>query len=181
MLSEPALRAALPNLPSRPLRDTFLRSMLLKWSSDPLGKQRPLLSAGRFHLPNSARVLYLADDPQTAEHEVQAFGAPLRAIAIIPVNVNLNAVLDLTDEDIRGQLGLTAAELALNFRISPSATPTQILGECCASMGVVDGLLFPSVARRGGVCLAVLEAALVRLGSSIVVDDRYSGLRDRLP
>jgi RES domain-containing protein len=155
--------------------------MLLKWSSDPLGKQRPLLSAGRFHLPNSARILYLADEHQTAEHEVQAFGTPLRAIAIVPVNVNLNAVLDLTDGGIRGQIGLTEAELALNFRTSSSLTPTQLLGECCASMGIVDGLLFPSVARRGGVCLAVIETALARLGSSVVVDDHYSGLHDQLP
>jgi RES domain-containing protein len=181
VLSESALRAVIPSLPSRPLRDTFLRCLLLRWTNDPLGKNRPLTSAGRFHLPRSARVLYLAGGPQTAGHEVQAFGAPLRSVAILPVQVNLNAVLDLTDPGLRKQLGLTPAELAVNFRASKTPTATQILGELCAAMGVVDALLYPSVAHQGGECLAVLETSLATLGSWVEIDDASSGLKDRLP
>jgi hypothetical protein len=155
--------------------------MLLKWSSDPLGKQRPLISAGRFHLPQSGRVLYLARAAQTAGREVQAFGAPIQAVAIIPVTVELRAVLDLTDAGIRKKLRLTVDELAINFRVSQVPTPTQILGECCASLGVVDGLLFSSIADPGGVCLAVIESSLARLGSSLEINDRHSGLQARLP
>ncbi len=50
-----------------------------------------------------------------------------------------------------------------------------------AASGRVDGLVFESIARPTNRNLAVFEAALARLGSSVEVNDPRAKLFDRLP
>lgn len=182
MLTGAPLDAAILKLPSRPRRDTYFRATRLIFASDPLGKRRPIV-AQRFNFAARARVLYLADDQVTALNEAQAFGFPASSIAIIPVQFDLRAVVDLRDPAVHKLLRTDAVELSLNFRSSPASTPapTQLLGERVAAGLGIDGLLYDSPARPGHVNLAVIEAALNSLGSSLVVNDPRNNLSDALP
>lgn len=183
MHSGAQLDAAIRLVVSRPKRDLFYRAMLLKHANDPLGKQRPI-RANRFNIANGARVLYLAETIDTALDEVQAFGFPARAVTIVPVQIDLKAIVDLRDVNTRTTLQLTANDLSVNFRaVRPGAPPTlaQALGERTAASGCVDGLIFESLARPGAVNLAVFEANLRNLSSSITVNDPTNNLHDTLP
>jgi hypothetical protein len=115
VLSGAQLDAAVRTLVSRPLKNLFNRAMLLKFARDPLGKQRPN-RRNRFNIDNGARVLYLAENIPTALQEVQAFGFPPHAVAIVPVEVDLQAVVDLRDSVIQTALQLTSHDLAINFQ-----------------------------------------------------------------
>jgi RES domain-containing protein len=183
VLTGPLLDAAIAQLPSRPRRDTFFRATRLIFASDPLGKQRPI-GAQRFNVARGARMLYLADDQVTALHEAQALGFPARSIAIIPVQFDLRAVVDLREPVVHKLLQTDNVELSMNFRsLPPSARPaaTQILGERVAATLRTDGLLYESPARPGHLNLAVIETALRPLRSTLVVNDPNNNLSDALP
>ena len=182
MLRGAQLDAAIRAVVSRPLRDMFFRAALLKYGHDPLGKQRPI-RRNRFNSDNGARVLYLAHTLQTALAEVQAFGFPPHAVAIVPVQVDLKAVIDLRDANTQASLQLSSVELAMNFRTAPlgTTTVTQELGECAAVSGIVDGLIYESLAVPGAANLAVIEANLSGLMSSVSVYDPANNLHDTLP
>ena len=155
--------------------------MPLRFARDPLGKQRPIV-AQRFNLAGGARVLYLAEDQITCLHEIQAFGWPASATAIVPVQFDLKAVIDLRDLRVQKILRTNSRELAMNFRsITGQPTRSQRLGEHCAASGRIDGLLFDSPAMPGKTNLAVLEAALIALGSSLTVNDPANHMLDSLP
>jgi len=183
LLSGTVLTSVIRNIPSRPKRDIFYRAMALRYSSDPLGKKRPV-HAQRFNIANGTRVLYLSNNQVTCLAEVQAFGFPPSSVTIVPVAINLQAVLDLTDPQILATLQLATNELAFNFRVlgptSPPA-PTQELGECAAASGRIDGILFRSLGHPTGINLAVVESNLRRLGSSLSVSDQKNNLYDTLP
>lgn len=184
MLTGRPLRQALATVPSRPLTAIYFRATLLVYSDDPLGKNRgktPPLSAGRFNLAGGARVLYLADTHQTCAAESQAVGGASFAIATIPVHVRLQAVLDLRDPATLAALALTHEQIAINFRLSRQATPTQQLGEACAKLETIDGILYPSLTPAGGLCLAVIEASLRTGSSGLTVNDPRNKLADQLP
>jgi len=183
VLTGAPLDAAVLQLPSRPRRDTYFRAMRLVFAYDPLGRQRPIF-AQRFNLAGGARVLYLADDQVTALHEAQAFGFPASSVAIIPVEFDLRAVVDLRDPAVHRLLQTDSVELSINFRSLPDGAPpapTQLLGESAAASLWIDGLLYESPARPGHIDLAVIESALKRLGSSLVVNDPNNKLSDVLP
>jgi RES domain-containing protein len=183
VLTGAPLDAAVLQLPSRPRRDTYFRATRLVFASDPLGRHRPIV-AQRFNLAGGARVLYLADDQVTALHEAQAFGFPASSIAIIPVQFDLRAVVELRDSAVHKLLQTDSVELSINFRSVPAGAPraaTQILGERAAASLRIDGLLYESPARPGHFDLAVIEAALRPLGSSLVVNDPNNKLSDALP
>jgi len=128
-------------------------------------------------------VLYLAEDHNTCLNEILVFGWPPVSTAIIPVQFDLKAVVDLQDHRVRAILQLTQAELEFNFRSLPSGSApalTQLLGERCVASRRVDGLLYESQTVAGKKALAVLEAALAALGSALTVNDPVNGLNDRL-
>jgi RES domain-containing protein len=179
VLTGALLDDAIRQLISRPLRHTFFRAMPLRYARDPLGKRRPI-AAQRFNLAGGARVLYLAEDQLTCLHEIQAFGWPPATTVIVPVQFDLKAVVDLRDPKIQAALHTDSGELAINFR-SSAAAATQELGERCAASGRIDSLLFDSPAMPGKANLAVFEAALTKLGSSLAVNDPANNLVDSLP
>jgi hypothetical protein len=181
VLSGAALDNAIRKLPSRPLRNTFFRAVALRFHSDPLGKKRRI-NAQRFNVAGGARVLYLGEDQITCLHEIQAFGWPASAVAIVPVQLDLKAVVDLRNRDTQNLLDTNSGELAVNFRaIVPPPAATQRLGERCAALGGIDGLVYASAAAAGKIDLAVFEEALRTLGSSLTVFDPANELDDKLP
>jgi RES domain-containing protein len=183
VLTGAPLDAAILRLPSRPRRDTYFRAMRLTFASDPLGKRRAIVGE-RFNIAGGARVLYLADDHVTALHEAQAFGFPASSVAIIPVECDLRAVVDLRDPAVQSLLQTNAVELSDNFRSLPSGSalsPTQLLGQRISASLRIDGLIYESPARAGHADLAVVEAALAVLGSCVVVNDPVNKLSDSLP
>ncbi len=115
--------------------------------------------------------------------EAQAFGAPAQAVIAFPVRFNLRAVIDLVDPATRAALQITQTELVRNHRTATvtSPAPTQELGEACAQSGIVDGIVFQSIADSPNLNLAVLELNLARLGSSLEVDPVVSGSKHTLP
>ena len=118
----------------------------------------------------------------TCLNEGQMIGWPAISAAIIPVQFDLKAVVDLRDARNQRLLQTNAAELSLNFRsLPPGSAPTQTLGERCAAYGRIDGFLYESPALAGKANLAVFETALSILGSSLEVSDPANNLRDRLP
>jgi RES domain-containing protein len=182
LLTGAALHAALNAVATRPFRDVFFRATLLQYGMDPLGKRRPTpVSAGRFNVAGGARVLYLADSHQTCAAEVQAVGGASFALAMIPVHVQLQAVLDLREPATLAALQLTDAELTLNFRLRSTSTPTQELGEACASLGIIDAIAYRSLALPSGTCLAVIESNLRPGVSGLTVSDARSNLSGTLP
>lgn len=186
MLSGKALEDAIAVIITRPHGGTYFRATALRYAADPLGKKRPLVAAAqRFNRQGGSRILYLGDDHQSSmEEAIRGFSVPPRALTVVPVQVNLNALLDLRDPAVLTSLGTDASELARNFRplnATGQEAPSQALGEACSSSGLIDGLLYPSLALSGSTCLAVIEKALQPLGSSLSVNDPHSGLVDRLP
>jgi RES domain-containing protein len=188
MVSGAALSNVLQTLASqqtRPRRGTYFRATPLICGTDPLGKNRPI-NAQRFNCASCARVLYLGDEHATCMDEVQAFGFPASSVSIVPVEFVLNSVLDLTDQSVQQALQTDQAELGINFRSLPRGAPpapSQELGEACAALtgARIDGLLYESVARPGHLAIAVIEAALAALGSSLKVNDPSNNLFDSLP
>jgi len=183
VLGGAALDAALERVVSRPLHTTYFRAVPLRYAGDPFGRSRPIIEQ-RFNVAKGARVLYLGDSQLTCLYEVQAFGFPAKSVAIIPVQVHLDAVIDLRDTATCKALGLTQTELAFNFRSLPPGSPpaaTQLLGERCAASGRIDALVFSSMAYKTGTNLAVFEAGLQTLGSYLEIDDPANGISSRLP
>jgi hypothetical protein len=181
VLSGASLDKAIQQLISRPFRHTCFRAMPLRYARDSLGKRRPIV-AQRFNLTGGARVPYLAEDHVTCLHEIQVFGWPPFATAVVPVQFDLKAIVDLRDPSVQTILQTNSSEIAMNFRsITAGPAPTQMLGECCGASGRIDGPLFDSPAMPGKANLAVLEAALTVLGSSLVVNDPTNNLFDSLP
>jgi RES domain-containing protein len=177
-----ALEAAIRRLPSRPLRDIFFRATPLEFASDPLGRRRPI-NAQRFNLKNGARILYLAGDQITSLDEAQLFGFPPVSAALIAIQVNLRAVVDLRNPVVQRILYTDDAELSFNFRslgLKASATPTQMFGERVAVINRIDGLIYESPAHVGHKNIAIIESAPSVLGSSLLVNDP-GGVSDQLP
>jgi RES domain-containing protein len=142
------------------------------------------MPATRFNVMGGTRVLYLSQKATTAMIEAQAFGAPVQAVIAFPVRFSLQAVIDLTNPATCAALQITQTELARNHRTATliSPTPTQELGEACAQSGIVDGIVFQSIADPPNLNLAVLELNLARLGGSVEVDPFVStGAKHRLP
>jgi hypothetical protein len=181
VLTGTALDSAIRQLASRPQRNTFFRAIPLRFHWDPFGKNRPIFSQ-RFNMMNGARVLYLGEDHATCLNEGQIIGWPASSVAIIPVQFDLKAVVDLRDPHNQLLLQTTSNELSFNFRSLPAGTaPTQILGERCAASGRIDASLYESPALTGKTSLAVFETSLSGLGSSLAVSDPLNNLHDRLP
>ncbi len=153
-------------------------------SGTPWAKIAQLTPSALILIKGGARVLYLGEDHMTCLEEVQAFGFPSFSVAIVPVEVDLKAVVDLRDPSVLAALQLTINEVRSNFRIpgmkSQSAL-TQELGECAAASGCVDGFLYESLALPGRENLAVFERNLSSLGSSVAVNDPKNNLFDTLP
>lgn len=145
--------------------------MRTQWIIDPLAKAKPP-NPGRYG--TAARVVYLALDPMTALQEVQAFGLPL-AHAFVPVTVTLNAVIDVHDPKVAKVLSISTFDLSQNFRTAVVPTPAQELGDACEAFGKIDAILYRSLTKGSGGCLAVLAKNLPSTKGVLTVADASLG------
>lgn len=71
--------------------------------------------------------------------------------------------------------------LGRKLDVAIARAATQELGERAAALGHIDLFLYQSVALPGTTNLAVFEASLDALGSTVIVDDPVNKLFVRLP
>lgn len=103
---------------------------------------------------------------------------------LITVEGNLPSVLDLTDANVVSQLGSDHQELTGEWRYTQEQTgeaPTQLLGRVCYTMGLFNGIRYPSSKNSPeGVCVAVFLDRL-KHPAFLKVYDPSGNLAQRLP
>jgi RHS repeat-associated protein len=88
--------------------------------------------------------VYGADSPGTALGEVNHYGVDLSTRVLINKDVTLNNALDLTDPQVREQMGVSLPDITGN-----SYDVTHVLGDWANENGY-DGILAPSARNPGG-------------------------------
>ena len=140
------------------MRATVYRSSQLRHLRTLTSSLGALHSANRYSVPEMSHALYLADGPDQAMRESTRayqndFGANaiVPAYAIFPVTVDLEKVLDLTDESTQDALETTLMELTGDWRAAYRAwekngrtrVVTQELGRA-AFEGKWEAVKYPS-------------------------------------
>jgi hypothetical protein len=175
-----------------PLSGVWVRAIELIYLDSRLSTEHTRLSASRFGAASpsdpSYRILYLAENHQTALYEVGALmGPPTAPIAdpkvswlLLSLDVRLGRVIDLCDEEQRAIVGTTFQELTGNWAKSPTPPPTQALGNALYRLPKLEGCLFPSSKPSGGRILLVFPDKLDIKRSSIVFRNDLSRELERL-
>ena len=154
------------------LAGTFNRCVSRK--RDPLSTEGARRFGGRFN-PVDTSALYLSSTPTLAVavalgladiYGVTRFNPRL----LVSVLVSLGAVLDLTSAKTRRQLGLTKADLLVDWRSDPAAAITQHIGAQAQAEGV-EGILFPSRIEHKASNLCVFRENL--LATSTIAVEGY--------
>ena len=132
---------------------------------DPLSGEGARLHGGRFNPPGSFPALYLCQSRPCAVAELRRLGErqAIRIEGLLPrtlyhYDIALDRVLDLTDNDVRRQVGLD-----LDVLTGPDWTTCQDLGSTLHSLGA-QAVSSPSAAGVGD----VLAVFVQRLGLSHV-------------
>ena len=167
---------------TRPSAVQYFRAIAGPWAFDPLGRGRPIADM-RFNVAHGARILYVGENPVVCMQEAQASGFPATSMVCVPVEVRLDAILDLRHAATRTALDLKMTDIQLNFRGLNKAgmiADTQTLGERCAALKVIDGIYYPSVPQKGGSCIAVLESNLTSGKTHVIVKEQLDPNGDRM-
>jgi RES domain-containing protein len=196
------LARAIAAVPLRPVQGWTVRAVRSKYLRDrnppqPLYSLASARTGARFTPLGGPAGLYLADDQDVALAEVRdvAFDAagkrlPLRrrdAVTLVTVLVRIGGVLDLTDPGVRRALGVTAADLAAEWKTAMEdhlagrgpLPLTQQIGAAAHLTGRVRALRFRSARHRRGTCLCVFPDRLSARDGDVV---RTSGTYpQRLP
>ncbi len=151
--------AAIDGLPPAHVSDHAYRHQAARWRySQPGAGART--HGGRWNPPNSFATLYLGLTTHVVEAEFRRLAdragrAPSDFMPrdLVEYEVELEAVLDLTDPDSLTAVGLSEA------LYSDDPTPCQQVGEAAHHLGR-EGLLAPSVTGEGSVLAVFLERLL---------------------
>lgn len=142
--------------------------------------------------PNGPRTLYVSERPETSFWE--ASGGVFSTItsvnqdwatlmAIIPIRINLERILDLTEPHIQAQLGTTLSELTGSWEIqmlNGSPVPTQEIGRAAFNCQRFQGIRFPSAPLSEHINLLIWTETII--GSSFVKVIDYRGrFTERIP
>jgi RES domain-containing protein len=191
MLNAADLPGALAALPTIPVSTTFARRVpayALFGIKGPLpspGQPIAAISPDFFfsngspyrYNPPGLTTIYLGEGESTAGADVkQHQGArgfdedPRAPDVLYHVDVNLGAVLDLTDKAVESVLQTTHAELVANWRLLSPNAPTQLLGKAAYDLGRFEGLRYPSAAtaRVGAVASCVVIFPKRKAATSVV-------------
>lgn len=156
------LNDKISNAPRRPFTGAAFRQQVAHF--DPLSGEGARIHGGRFNAPESFPVLYLCSTPgcSAAEFIRATQHHPLGPAGFLPrtlyrYEINLTAVLDLTDETTLAHLGLTFGAL-----VEEDRTLTHQIGE---------------VARQFGY-QAVLNASATGVNEvlAVIIDNLRSGI-----
>jgi len=148
---------ALPSgLPRTALSITVFR--VVRQGLDPLATTGSLEAGGHFNPPNEFGALYTALEAITAAQEVarglrarriDPVQFPLAAWWVYEVEVNLESVLDLTDQDVLEESGISASSL-----VGSDVKATRRIAAEARELGYA-ALLVPSAAELGSKNLVI--------------------------
>jgi hypothetical protein len=154
---------------------------------------RLLLTSSRAYRynPPGADTLYLGEGEDAASAETKqhpGLGGFARTAAapdsVFHVEVNLTAVLDLTDPALHTRLGTDLTELTAPWRLKSPGAPTQLLGSAVLADGRFEAIRYPCAplhqAGQGGVSLVIFRGSL-RAGSTVKVHDPSGTWRESWP
>lgn len=154
-----------------PLTGTWFRTIRLKHWDTRLSSHHSRVSSSRFSdatpFQPRYRILYLAETPQVALHEVRALvGDPNAPIAnprgswvLMSLQVVLDHIVNLIGPREQKVIRTNHAELTGNWVNDPGPAPTQELGQQLYDQADVEGFLYPSSLVDGS-CLAVFPDKL---------------------
>jgi RES domain-containing protein len=153
----------------------YYRSVALPYASSPLSGFGSTQRGGRYNRKGTFEAYYLSASPRTALYEVNALvsgfrgrtPAALPGRAMITVSAQLSRVLDLTDRDVRAEIGVTKEDLFAPWLLDQNAGRfplTQRIGKA-AYDALFEAILAPSDAHRSGVNLVVIYATLQQTSS----------------
>jgi len=132
-------------LPAKPVRGAFFRALLPSLARDPLSVQGSLRHGGRYNPSGIFGALYCGESPAVCAAEIRkrAAGQPVSPYRLARIRVQLHRVLDLTDPETLGALGLRSEDL-----VGDDWQRTQRLAAQAHAAGF-EGLLVPSAAGPG--------------------------------
>ncbi|GGI91597.1 hypothetical protein GCM10007973_29840 [Polymorphobacter multimanifer] len=106
-------RWALADAPRKAIAGRWWRMLSPRWHHDPLSGAGAARAGGRWNAPGMA-ALYLSADHGTAIAEYMQ--ALIHPGTLAPYYVKADAILDLTDADVRKQAGIEQSMLTLPWR-----------------------------------------------------------------
>lgn len=166
---------------------------ILESNPRPLYSEGPLESGARFTPKGGFRTLYLSFDRLTASLEIQSSfkrndGSLIdladRPTTILPVKVDLDSVLDLTDNSIIQILDTNISELTGEWRYSQisSTAVTQKLGQTAFESNRIKAIKYHSAKDPGkGKCLAIFIDRLIKGEDQIECIDNSKKLSVIIP
>jgi RES domain-containing protein len=175
-LSLAAFTRAFREIPGDQLRGFFFRGIPLKYVATPLSALGSKLSGGRYNAAGAFEVHYLAPNPEVALRETRAIASrsmPRRIapLTLFSVDVELQHVVDLTNDGVLQALRLAATSLTTDWRamVLNGQTPiTHDIGAAARAVGV-EALIYPSARVPGAADLAVIIDRL-RRGSRLRIN-----------
>ncbi|MCH8488284.1 MAG: RES family NAD+ phosphorylase [Candidatus Cyclonatronum sp.] len=197
MLPESELRNKLAVCPLGRFQGRLWREIhtehILDANPRPLYAEGPVKSGARFTPKGGFRTLYLSFDRLTASLEIQAsfrkYDGSLidladRPTTILPVDADLDSVLDFTNADTLDLLNTNISELTGEWRYAQltSEAVTQILGRAAFESGRIKAMKYRSAKDpRHGLCLAVFIDRLVKGHDQISCIDKSKKLSVLIP
>lgn len=143
-------------IPAVEIKSEWFRCVSLR--RNPLSGEDARLTGGRLNAAGEP-TLYLASTPALAVAESLQLGSrfgverfPPRLL--VTVEVTLTRVADLREELVRSGLGITAADLASDWRSEGAASTTQLLGSRLTDMGFA-GAIYSSMVEQGSANLVI--------------------------
>lgn len=197
MLPESELKNHLSTCTLKRVQDKLWREIhteyILEAKPKPLYSDGPVKSGARFTPKGGFRTLYLTYDRLTASLEIQSSfkkndGSLIdlsdRSTTILPIGVDLDSVLDLTDTKILKLLKTNTSELTGEWRYTQITTDavTQILGRAAFDSKRIKAIKYHSAKDpHQGRCLAVFIDRLVKGEDKIACIDKSKKLSVEIP
>ncbi len=197
MLTEKELLYHLSSCPLSRVQKRLWRELnteyILEANPKPLYSEGPVKSGARFTPKGGFRTLYLSYARLTASLEIQSSfkkndGSLIdladRPTTILPVDVDIDSVLDLTDDSLVQMLKTNYSELTGEWRYSQisSIAITQVLGRAAFNTNRIKAIKYRSAKDpQHGVCLAVFIDRLVKGDDRIECVDNSTKLSVIIP
>jgi RES domain-containing protein len=164
-------------IPGAPLRGFFFRVVPLAYIATPLSALGSL-GGGRYNAAATFQIYYVTEKPDVTLYETRIIDAalpphPVRPTILFTVEANLQHVVDLTDAATCAALGVTTAELLVNWKeelLAGNVPITQDVG-AGAREADIEALIVPSARVDGAKNLAIIVDRL-RAGSSLKIDPK---------
>jgi len=156
-----------------PIEGYWYRNVSIEFISHPLGGVGSILGGGRYNLPDSFEVLYMAPDPHTAIEEAkrEPFDKKMPPQLLITAEIKTQVILNLEDKAIINALGIIEEKLFKPWRYPKyKEAYTQALGRIIYGYNIFEGIRYPSAKIENKYNLAIFPNRL-RKNSEIKVYD----------